>query len=60
MYSLFTSSRNSNELTICFEEIVVERKSGKTDKKRVEKGKLPAIMYLKDVFIYAENQETYV
>ena len=56
MYKLLTSSRDSDDMSICFDRNRDRRKRELTINKKV-KGKCLTRIYLKDVFGFAEHQE---
>ena len=56
MYKLLTSSRDIDDLSICFDRNRDRRKRELSNNKSV-KGKYHIRIYLKDVFGFAEHQE---
>ena len=56
MHKLLTSSKDSDDLSICFDRIRERRKNELTNNKNI-KGKYHIRIYLKDIFGYAEHQE---
>ena len=56
MYKLLTSSKGSDDLSICFDRDCNRRQRELTDNKS-QKGKYHVRIYLKDVFGFAEYQE---
>ena len=56
MYKLLTSSRGSDDLSICFDRDRTRRRNELTNNKNI-KGKYHVRIYLKDIFGFAEYQE---
>ena len=56
MYKLLTSSRGSDDLSICFDRDRTRRRNELTNNKNI-KGKYHVRIYLKDVFGFVEYQE---
>ena len=56
MYKLLTSSKDSDDLSICFDRNCGRRKNELTNNKNI-KGKYHITIYLKDIFGFAEHQE---
>ena len=56
IYKLLASSRDSDDLPICFDQSRDRRKRQLTNKK-TQKGKFHQIIYLKEVFLFAEHLE---
>ena len=56
MYKLLTSSKGSDDLSICFDRDRTRRRNELTNNKNI-KGKYHVRIYLKDVFGFAEYQE---
>ena len=56
MYKLLTSSRDSDDLSICFDRNRDRRKRDLTNNKNI-KGKYHVRSFLKDVFGFPEHQE---
>ena len=57
MYKLLTSSKGSDDLSICFDRNRERRKQELTKNKNI-KGKYHLRIYLKDIFSFSEYQET--
>ena len=56
MYKLLSSSKGSDDLSICFDRDRIRRRNELTNNKNI-KGKYHVRIYLKDVFGFAEYQE---